>query len=183
MNKTDDATMKPLGSKIGAAHALNDHSAAIRTATAVDALALCNLMREYWEFEGIPHFDSARISTLLQTALSPGGGAYAWLAEDAEHQPLGYLFAVTQISMEYGGITAEIDELYVRQQFRGTGLGVALLNQAEQSLRTLAVCCLQLQLATDNLEAREFYRRHAFKRRAGYELWDKRLTAPPAPER
>ena len=183
MNKTDAATMEPATETLPEPRAIKDWNAAVRAATADDALALCSMMREYWEFEGIPHFDSARISTLLQTALSPGGGAYAWLAKDAENQPLGYLFAVTQISMEYGGITAEIDELYVRQQFRGAGLGVALLNQAEQSLRTLAVCCLQLQLATDNLEAREFYRRHAFKRRAGYELWDKRLTPSLAPER
>lgn len=158
----------------------------IRQARPDDALALCALIREYWEFEGIPHFDNARVASLLHNALAPGGGACAWLAEDAEGQSLGYLLAVTQFSLEYGGMTAEIDELYLRQAVRGTGLGVALLKTAEESLRALGVCCLQLQLAANNLEAREFYRRHAFTRRAGYELWDKRLaplTPPPAPER
>jgi GNAT superfamily N-acetyltransferase len=176
MNKTPSESTDSAGMKIGAARPANDWNAVVRPAHSTDALALCILMRKYWEFEGIPNFDSAHITSLLRTALSQGGGAYAWLAEDPNGQPLGYLLAVTQFSFEYGGLAAEIDELYVQQQVRGIGLGVALLNAAEDSLRLIGVCCLQLQLSTRNLEAREFYRRHAFTRRAGYELWDKRLT-------
>ena len=107
----------------------------------------------------------------------------AWLATNGVGEPLGYVLAVTQFSLEYGGLIAEIDEFYLSRQVRGRGLGVALLTTAENSLRALGICCLQLQLATENLQAREFYRRHAFTRRAGYELWDKRLTPPTPPVR
>jgi ribosomal protein S18 acetylase RimI-like enzyme len=34
---------------------------------------------------------------------------------------------------------------------------------------------LQLQLGVDNLRGRAFYERHGFRRRAGYELFDKPL--------
>ena len=183
MNKTHSESMDATDMKIGAVHPANDWSAAVRPAHPADALGLCSLMREYWDREDIPNFDTVRIANLLRPALEPGGGALAWLAEDTAGQPLGYLIAVTQFSLEYGGMTAEIDELYVRRPVRGSGLGSVLLNTAEAALRERGICCLQLQLATNNLVAREFYRRHAFARRAGHELWDKRLTPPPAPER
>lgn len=183
MSKTDAETTDEAGKSSPATHAANDWHAAVRRAEPADIPALCALMRDYWAHEHLPNFDPTRVATLLGTALNPGGGALAWLAEDTAGNPLGYLLAVTQFSLEYGGIAAEIDELYVQESVRGTGLGVVLLNTAEESLRALGVCCLQLQLATHNLEAREFYRRHGFTRRAGYELWDKRLTPPTPPVR
>lgn len=155
---------------------MTPHSITLRAADARDLSALCVLVRQYWEFESIPHFHEERIASLLRKALAPEGGARAWLAEDSTGQPMGYLLAVTVFSLEYGGLAAEIDELYVRREARGTGLGVALLAAAEAGLRDQGVCCLQLQLATANLEAREFYRRRGFTRRAGYELWDKPLA-------
>ena len=186
MNKTDAESVDPATAAMPETRAAKDWNAAVRPAHSADALALCSLMREYWEREEIPNFDTVRAANLLRPALDPGGGAFAWLAEDPAGQPLGYLIAVTQFSLEYGGIAAEIDELYVRRPVRGSGLGSTLLNTAEASLRERGICCLQLQLATNNLMAREFYRRHGFQRRAGYELWDRRLTPltpPPAPER
>jgi GNAT superfamily N-acetyltransferase len=150
-------------------------SITVRAANAHDISALCVLVQQYWEFDSIPDFHPERIASLLRKALAPDGGAQAWLAEDSTGQLVGYLLAVTVFSLEYGGLAAEIDELFVRREVRGTGLGVALLAAAEAGLSERGVCCLQLQLATANLEAREFYRRRGFTRRAGYELWDKPL--------
>ena len=186
MNKTDAESVDPATETLPETRAAKDWNAAVRPAHSADALALCSLMREYWEREEIPNFDTVRVANLLRPALEPGGGAFAWLAEDPAGQPIGYLIAVTQFSLEYGGTAAEIDELYVRRPVRGSGLGSTLLNAAEAALRERGICCLQLQLATNNLMAREFYRRHGFQRRAGYELWDRRLTPltpPPALER
>lgn len=157
--------------------------ATVRAANTADVPALCSLVREYWEHESLPGFDEARIAGLLQAALASGGGAHAWLVLDGAYQPMGYLLAVTQFSLEYGGLAAEIDEFYLVPQARGRGLGIALLTAAESLLQARGVRCLQLQLATDNLSAREFYRRHGFTRRAGYELWEKpllQLSLPPA---
>ena len=171
MNKTNSEA---------AARALPD-GATVRAASTADVSALCGLVREYWEHEALSNFEEARIAGLLKAALASGGGVHAWLALNVEKQPVGYLLVVTQFSLEYGGLAAEIDEFYLVPQARGRGLGMALLTAAETSLQERGVRCLQLQLSTDNLSARELYRRHGFTRRAGYELWDKPLPPPTRP--
>ena len=72
MNKTDAATLQPATETLPETRAAKDWNAAIRIATANDALALCSLMREYWEREEIPNFDTVRVANLLRPALEPG---------------------------------------------------------------------------------------------------------------
>ena len=87
----------------------------------------------------------------------------------------GYLVAVFMLSLEHGGLMAEIDEVFVSQEMRSAGLGTQLLEAAERDLAARGLLRLQLQLGVDNEGARRFYERHGFRRRAGYELLDKPL--------
>jgi GNAT superfamily N-acetyltransferase len=70
---------------------------------------------------------------------------------------------------------AEIDELFVSESARSQGTGAALVAAAESWLQGRGAVRLQLQLGSANLRARDFYRRHGYTARAGYELWDKPL--------
>ncbi len=89
----------------------------------------------------------------------------------------GYLIAVYVFSLEHGGMMAEIDEFFVRPEFRGDGTGSALLVEMEREMRSAGLVRVQLQLGATNDRARGFYERHGYRRRSGYELFDKPLSA------
>ena len=146
----------------------------IRRAGTADAAALTGLVERYWEFEGIQGFEAHRVERLLQALLrdpTVGLGWVAWL----DDQPVGYLLAVLVFSLEHGGRMAEIDEFFVLGPARAAGVGRRLLAAAEAALTAIGCVRVQLQLGTHNIAAREFYRRHGYLERDGYELLDKPL--------
>src|SRR3954447_16302097 len=85
----------------------------IRTAGSCDIVALVSLVEEYWRFESIPGFDPPRVGEQLERLLSVPALGAGWLAY-AAGVPVGYLLAVYVFSLEHLGLTAEIDELFVR---------------------------------------------------------------------
>jgi GNAT superfamily N-acetyltransferase len=146
----------------------------IRLATKDDIAALASLVERYWEFESIPGFSRPRTESLLRDLLEEPLRGACWLAE-ADGRPLGYLLAVFVFSLEHGGLMAEIDEVFVSADARSTGTGSMLVSRAERDLAERGLVRLQLQLGVDNHRARQFYVRHGYGRRAGYELLDKPL--------
>jgi len=60
---------------------------------------------------------------------------------------------------------AEIDELFVRPQSRGRGLGQALLAAARTGLAGCECRWLQMQVADDNPDAQHFYARLGFRQK------------------
>jgi len=90
-------------------------------------------------------------------------------------EPAGYLLAVYVFSLEHQGLTAEIDEFFVVPAHRGLGLGHQILAIAEAQFRIEGCTNVSLQLGRSNEAARNFYRRHGFDDRAGYELVSKSL--------
>ena len=148
----------------------------IRRATIADVTSLLGLVEEYWRFENIPGFDPARVGLQLRRLLTEthlGGG---WIALD-NGAPVGYLLAVYVFSLEHLGLTAEIDELFVRPQTRAMGTGGKLLQAAEAAFVTAGCTRVALQLARNNNSGRAFYSRHGYSPRSDYELLDKILTA------
>jgi GNAT superfamily N-acetyltransferase len=146
----------------------------IRFASTEDAAAIAALVERYWEFESIEGFDSLRVATLLTQLISEPQRGTCWVAE-ANGRFCGYLLAVFVFSLEHGGLMAEIDEVFVSEEFRSAGLGSLLVTRAERDLAERGMVRLQLQLGVHNETARRFYQRHGFLRRADYELFDKPL--------
>jgi GNAT superfamily N-acetyltransferase len=146
----------------------------IRLAVTADIAGVASLAEQYWEFESIRGFDRPRIETLLLRLLAEPERGACWVAE-ADGRLCGYLLAVFMFSLEHGGLMAEIDEVFVSAQKRSLGVGARLVARAESDLGLRGLVRLQLQLGVDNHRARAFYERHGFRRRAGYELFDKAL--------
>jgi GNAT superfamily N-acetyltransferase len=147
----------------------------IRQATPSDAGTLARLVEQYWVFEAIENYDYGRVERLLHEALVAPGRAACWIAEDGG-DPTGYIFIVFVLSLEHGGLMAEVDEFFVVPEARGNGTGSTLLRRAERELQPLGAVRLQLQLAAGNERARAFYIAHGYAPRSGYGLWDKPLT-------
>jgi GNAT superfamily N-acetyltransferase len=146
----------------------------IQTAAPTDIEALLPMVEEYWRFEAIEGFDATRMRSLLTRVLEDASLGRAWLAR-VYGEPAGYLLAVYVFSLEYQGLTAEIDEFFVLPPHRGLGLGQQMLTAAEAQFRIEGCTNVSLQLGRRNEAARKFYRRHGFEDRAGYELVSKTL--------
>jgi ribosomal protein S18 acetylase RimI-like enzyme len=146
----------------------------IRLAGPGDVAALVPLVEEYWRFEAIEGFDAAQVAALLARVFSDPSLGRAWIATVDDH-PAGYLLAVFVFSLEYQGLTAEIDELYVAPRHRRHGLGAMLLDAGEDAFRASGCTHVALQIGRDNEAARAFYQRRGFTDRANFELVSKAL--------
>jgi GNAT superfamily N-acetyltransferase len=148
----------------------------VRPAHPADIPRLLTLIRRYWDFEGITGFDALRIELVLKQLLAgPDAPGAIWVAE-SQGTLAGYLIVVLFMSVEHRGLMGEIDEFFVQPEARSRGTGAQLLATAEASLAQRGCVRLQLQLATGNASAREFYQHRGYGARAGYELLDKPLV-------
>jgi len=147
----------------------------IRRAALPDVPQLLSLVRRYWEFEGLTHFDALRTEVVLEGLIGQESRGAVWVADEGGRLA-GYLILVFVVSVEHGGLMAEIDELYVCEPDRGRGTGGRLLGACEEELRRRGCVRLQLQIALSNEAARAFYNRRGFAARAGYTLLDKPLA-------
>ena len=134
------------------------------------------LMRQYWTFESIEGFDAGQLSQLLKRLLSQPHLGSVWVARESDVM-VGYLIVVLALSLEYQGIVAEIDEVFVVPQARGCGIGVALVEAAESALALAGCPFIQLQLGVGNDAARAFYNRRGYAPRTRFELLGKVLAA------
>jgi GNAT superfamily N-acetyltransferase len=122
-----------------------------------------DLMRAYYEFDGI-EFDQVRARRALEQMLREDHGR-AWtvhLEGKLEGKPAGYVVILHGFSLEYGGRVLEVDELFIQAEFRGLGLGKAILEFVEAQAREVGAVVLTLETELENEKARTFYGRHGF---------------------
>jgi len=80
----------------------------------------------------------------------------------------GGIVGFAMFSIETGGYAQDcrrglIENLYVRPEHRGQGIGAALLERAEGLLRENDVDRLTLEVMAANDDARRFYREHGYR--------------------
>ena len=146
----------------------------ILPATGNDLEILLPMVEQYWRFEAIEGFDATRMRKLLTRVLEDPNLGRAWVAT-LYGEPAGYLLAVYVFSLEFQGLTAEIDEFYVIPQHRSLGIGAGMLAAAEAQFRIEECTNVSLQLGRSNEDARRFYRENGFEGRDGFELVSKML--------
>lgn len=94
---------------------------------------------------------------------------------DAPSGPcIGYAILIPYWSNEFGGSVVEVDELFVRPEFRGRGIGRAFFAWIERE-RPFGAIAIELEATPDNRTAHEFYRAMGFAKRANV-LQVKRLV-------
>lgn len=152
----------------------------IRKAVINDVPDLLGLVEQYWTFENIAGYNPVRVAALLERLISQAELGGGWIVH-VSGVPAGYLLAVYVFSIEHFGLTAEIDELFVVPEYRARGIGANLLRTAEVTFVLAGCTNVSLQLSRGNEAAREFYRRHGYLERSGYELLDKNLVGVDPP--
>jgi ribosomal protein S18 acetylase RimI-like enzyme len=139
-----------------------------RIAEAGDAGALLSMMRELNEHEGMA-FDEPKARAALAQLIADGrfGVAHLILFGD---EPAGYLVVTFGFSIEFGGRDAFVDELFIKDEFRGRGVGKAALGRAEEVCRARGIRALHLEVERANERAQTLYRKSGFRDHDRYLL-------------
>jgi ribosomal protein S18 acetylase RimI-like enzyme len=146
----------------------------IRRAELTDIPAIADLVGQYWQFEGIDGYDRARITAVLETAIlnEQLGTVFVALSEG---NCVGYVVAFSMLSIEYGGVAAEIDELFIVSNFRGDGLGQRLIEALERRLKEQGCRYICMRVARENAKAEHFYQRLGYVRNDDYQMFEKMI--------
>jgi ribosomal protein S18 acetylase RimI-like enzyme len=138
-------------------------------ATAADEPVLLELMEEFYRHEGIA-WSAERARFALHTLAADPGLGCAWIFR-AGAEAAGYLVLTLCYSLEFAGRFALVDELYVREERRGQGIGTRALEIAIEAAAELGAAAVRLEVDVANEGAMRLYRR------LGFELQERRLMS------
>ncbi len=132
-----------------------------RNAEFRDVDALLAQMRHLYEHDGAPFDKQTSRDALLQLMREPQAGV-AQIIETGNEVAAGYFVLTFGFSLEYGGRYGLLDELFVDDRFRGTGLGTAAIHRAREICREHGAATLLLEVDQSNKKAIDLYRRLGF---------------------
>ena len=99
--------------------------------------------------------------TAMEQLISDPSAGRVWIIR-ADGHSIGYVILVFSFSVEFGGRTAFVDELYIDERWRGRGVGKLVLEQITDRARQLRVQNLLLEVTESNTPARRLYERAGF---------------------
>src|SRR5262245_9665212 len=129
---------------------------------------LLDLAREYYAFDGHTYNRDVVHAALEGLIGKPAFGRVWLICDDAV--PIGYVVLTIGYSIEYHGHDAFVDELYLRESYRGRGWGRGALTFVEQACRELGVHALHLEVERENTIAQAVYRKFGFEDQGRYLL-------------
>jgi GNAT superfamily N-acetyltransferase len=130
----------------------------IEEANAGDIEALVKLLEILFSIEQDFCPDEIAQRKGLQLLLESPGQGRIFVARHTEAGVVGMVSAQLVISTAIGAPSAWIEDMVVRDQFQGLGLGKALLEKAKDWATASGAKRLQLLADADNHAALEFYR-------------------------
>jgi diamine N-acetyltransferase len=136
--------------------------AEFKLASTDDAEILFELRREFCEFEPFPNPIDAEIDrVVLRGLLENEQFGKIWLIS-IESEIAGYIALTFSYSLEYAGRDALIDELYLREQFRGAGIGKQAVQFVEDYCRSENIKAVHLEVERTNKHAKALYHKTGF---------------------
>ena len=118
------------------------------------------MVNDFWLFEQIP-FSSEKALQVWQNAWLQPNFVRGWLLE-FQSQIVGYVVLTFGFSLEYGGLDAYVDELFVKPEFRGRGFASQTLEFLSLECKKLNVVALHLEVDNDNQSAKSLYAKMGF---------------------
>jgi GNAT superfamily N-acetyltransferase len=132
-----------------------------KRAASHDLETLLVFMREFYEFEHLS-FDERVARTALAKLLADESCGRVWMIYVGD-EAVGYVVLTLGYSLEFRGRDAFIDELYMREGYRGQGAGKSALKFVEEACRALGIQALHLEVGRDNPNAQALYRKVGFQ--------------------
>ena len=129
-------------------------------ASAGDEETLIPFVRDFYAHFDYPYAAAEKRAALAPSLRSPAVGRIFFV--EAEGRPVGYTFLSFYVSIEYGGLTAFVDELYVMPGHRGRGLGTRVLHEVFALAPGLGLRAIHLESERSNTRATALYLRLGF---------------------
>jgi len=148
-----------------------------QVAVLADIEILLTLIREYYAYDG-HEFEEGKLRRALGDLLANESYGYAWLILDGE-TVIGYMAMCFGYSLEFGGRDAFIDEIYLREAYRGQGIGTQAIQHMLDACRANGIQALHLEVMPGNTDALRLYERVGFVNR-GSSLMSQAVYTPTA---
>lgn len=133
-------------------------------AAPADVAALLVLMREFYAHDQHT-FEEEKARRAVEDCIADGRLGRLWLVQAGDGEIAGYIALTFGYCLEYGGRDAFIDELYLREAYRGQGIGRQVIDFLCDFCRGEGIRALELEVMSHNEQARAFYRRAGFEER------------------
>jgi GNAT superfamily N-acetyltransferase len=133
-----------------------------RVAEASDAEVLLDFMQAYYAFDGFGYDREKARAAVIPLLENPNFGR-AWLILDGG-TPVGYAVLCFGYSLEWLGRDAFVDELFLREEYRGRGWGRATMAFLEDAARELGIKTLHLGVEASNNRALRLYESVGFQK-------------------
>jgi GNAT superfamily N-acetyltransferase len=136
-------------------------------------------MRDFYAESGFvlvgPRADAAFAALLARPALGR-----IWVIERGD-EAVGYVVVTFVFAMEHGGLAGIVDDMYVRPEARGEGLGKSALAAVRRACEDLGLRAMRVEVGEDNAVAQAVYRSAGFELLPGHAVMQLAL-APPSHE-
>jgi GNAT superfamily N-acetyltransferase len=129
----------------------------MRRALPGDITTLVAFMAEFYA-ESDYGLDQQLAEKAFAAILSDERLGYVWLIDD-EAKVVGYVVLTLRFGMEYGGLMACLDDLFVVPQSRNKGLSTAALVQVRDFCKSIGVRAITADVSHSNGSAQRVYRR------------------------
>ncbi|HEX6307755.1 MAG TPA: GNAT family N-acetyltransferase [Longimicrobiales bacterium] len=146
-----------------------------REAQPNDVELLIEMMAEFYAEASYP-LNRVHARQAFEGLLNNSALGSVWILQKGA-EAAGYLVLTLTYSMEYGGLAAFIDDLYVRPEHRGQGIGYRGMEAIRQHAAGLGVRAIHLEVGADNARAQSLYRKAGFVP-TGRQLLTLQLASP-----
>ena len=134
-----------------------DEKLVLRTATQQDIEPMCSLLEELFSIE--TNFRAEREKQRRALAMLIAKNDCLVLVASLNSSVLAMCSVQPLISTAQGGLVGLIEDVIVKKEFRGLGIGRNIIGKAISWASTQGMTRLQLLADSDNAPARDFYRR------------------------
>ena len=132
----------------------------LRKASPEDVQRLVSLMAEFYAEAAYP-LNRRRAADAFTALLADDRLGCLWFIR-ADSQEVGHVVVTLCFSMEYGGLIAFVDDLYIQKAFRRAGLGTAALTEVRAYCAKRGIRALFVETGRNNAAAHALYRRVGF---------------------
>ena len=141
-------------------------------ASAGEQELLLEFMQEFYLLEHLTYNRTVAQRCLQELFRNPSLGQIYFI--HIEEKPVSYIVIAFGFSLEFHGRDALVDELYIREHYRGKGIGTETLEFVQNVCRQESIHALHLEVDRGNISAQQLYRKSGFKDHDRY-LLTKRL--------
>ena len=127
----------------------------VRRAESADVAALVLLMHDFYAEADHSLDHQWAAASFLQLLSRPDLGC-VWLAHSGP-LPVGHAVLTVRYTMEHGGLSGYVDDLYVKPEFRRMGAGDAMLNELFAECQARACRFVHVEVGAGNLPALGLY--------------------------